>query len=154
MGPKCIGKKHGALCGTGKRFELLVSTLRLSFVMMDLRVRDMRVHVVWARVRGPFCMPMSICVHSMGWEVYDWHLAGCRQCGKQHCCDKGECPTERNNEGNLLCCITGMYMSGLNLSDGEVVESGGQFVSREDLCEAVRDRSTVNLGTVSIDDQV
>jgi len=61
--------------------------------------------------------------------------AGCLFCGSLHRCERGECPVEQTPEGQEVCTITGLCLSMLNLSDLEVVESSGCFVTRQGLSD-------------------
>lgn len=100
-----------------------------------------KLHEIWRRVRGPFLLPQCVCLHDGHWEPYDFGQAGCRRCGARHHCDSGQCSVETSHEGQDICTITGLCLSMLNLSDMEVVESSGGFVSREVLDNTYKNSS-------------
>lgn len=66
--------------------------------------RQKRLHGIWRRIHGGFVLPESVCAHSGGWEVYDADLAGCKQCGAQHCCSGDSCTLVQNEQVWLCAC--------------------------------------------------
>ena len=89
---------------------------------------DVCIHSIWRTLRGPFLLPQSICQHQdwmdcKGWEIYDFHAAGCMLCGCMHICKEGVCQCEKNEEGQDICCITGCCIKMLNFSDKEFFDS-------------------------------
>lgn len=90
-----------------------------------------QVHDVWKRIRtGTFVIPQEVCAHD-SWEVYDADKAGCVMCGAQHICSGcvGEdisqisCPVESNEEGHLVCTITGLCVREISFSTSEYVDT-------------------------------
>lgn len=89
---------------------------------MQMSSQDFRLHSIWSRVRKPFVLPRSICMHD-GWECYDMHLAGCLYCGLMHVCEHRVCPTSTNSQGHSICNITGMCTQMLNFSSVEYIDT-------------------------------
>ena len=67
-------------------------------------------HLLWKRVkRCFFVVPPNICRHEPSdvWEAYDMDRAGCRMCGALHLCGTGCCEPIENEQGHLICKLTG-----------------------------------------------
>jgi len=89
----------------------------------NMSASNSALHRLWVKVREPFVVPSSICLHSDGWEIYDMHMAGCRRCGSMHLCQHVSCPTFLNTEGFSVCNITGLCTPRLNVSNVEYMDT-------------------------------
>jgi hypothetical protein len=102
-----------------------------------MSVIDCALHRLWVRVRRPFAIPKSICMHAASWEIYDMHLAGCTKCGSMHLCTHATCPTSTNHEGHSICNITGLCTKMLNFSNLEYIDTVQPILHHQSCHEGV-----------------
>lgn len=90
-------------------------------------VRSERLHAIWRSVSQstcPFVLPESICAHPPShWQTYDANQAGCLLCGALHICrDHETCTTVENDEGHLICNITGCCVRNISFHANEYLD--------------------------------